>query len=72
MTLTAIISGIFAIAAAVPYVADALYAAIDGLIAKRVEAARQGRIQGYDFLKAAKTEEEMIEALKRIIRNRPN
>lgn len=72
MTLTAVISGIFAIAAAVPYIAEALYAAIDGLIASRVEAARQGRIKGYEFLKNAKTEDEAIEALSTIIRNRPN
>lgn len=72
MTITAVISGIFAVCAAVPYIAEALYAAIDGLIAKRVEAARQGRIKGYDFLKNAKNEEEAIEALKVIIRNRPN
>lgn len=71
MTITAIISGIFAIFEAVPIMRDALYAAIDGVVARRVEAARQGRIGGYDELTKAQTPEQILAALGNIVRNRP-
>lgn len=71
MTITAVISGIFAIFESIPIMRDALYAAIDMRIAARVEAARQGRIGGYNELQTAKTSEEALAALGNIIRSRP-
>lgn len=50
---------------------DALYAALDSIIAERVAHAREGRIDAYYKLQAAQTPEDAVKALGDIVRNRP-
>jgi len=71
MTLVALFKGLFTIAEAIPILRDAFYQAMDYFIAKRVEAARQGRILGYDQLNNARGAESAISALGVLVRNRP-
>lgn len=71
MTLTAFLAGMFSIFESIPMFRDALYAALDGIIATRVEAAKQARLEAYENLKTATTPEAAASALGAIIRNRP-
>lgn len=71
MPLAMFIGGLFKALEGVPMIRDALYAALDSIIAERVAHAREGRIDAYYKLQAAQTPEDAVKALGDIVRNRP-
>lgn len=70
MSLVGFITGVFAIAEAIPVIRDAFHSAVSMYYAQKIAKATAERNGAVDDLSKAKTKEEIQKALGRIVRAR--